>query len=175
MVDVRGKRVQRLLFARDVLWYAVCPEHPVLLVICRDPTGKQKDDFFFTTDLSRKPEEVVEQYASRWAIEETFKNVKQSLGAEEPQLRSAQGPERVAAFAFWLYSVVWLWFINSESKNTSVVSVPWYPRKATPSFTDAMASLRRLLWRQRIFPRSETPVLTKENAMVLIEALAYAA
>lgn len=175
MVDVRGKRVQRLLFAREVLWYAVCPERPVLLVICRDPTGKQKDDFFFTTDLSRKPEEVVEQYASRWAIEETFKNVKQSLGAEEPQLRSAQGPERVAAFAFWLYSVVWLWFINSESKSTSVVSVPWYPQKATPSFTDAMASLRRLLWRQRIFPRSETPVLTKENAMVLIEALAYAA
>ena len=175
MVDVRGKRVQRLLFVREVLWYGVRPDHPVLLVICRDPTGKQKDDFFFTTDVSRKPEEVVEQYASRWAIEETFKNVKQSLGAEEPQLRSGQGPERVAAFAFWLYSVVWLWFINSESKSTSVVSVPWYPQKATPSFIDALASLRRLLWRQRIFPRSETPVLTKENATVLIEALAYAA
>jgi hypothetical protein len=147
----------------------------IVMVDVRDPTGKQKDDFFFTTDLSRKPRDVVEQYASRWAIEETFKNVKQSLGAEEPQLRSAQGPERVAAFAFWLYSVVWLWFIDSESKSTSVVNVPWYPQKARPSFIDAMASLRRLLWRQRIFPRSETPVLTKENAMVLIEALAYAA
>ena len=173
MVDVRGKCVPRMLFAREVVWYAVCPDHPLLLVICRDPTGKQKDDFFFTTDVSRKP--VIEQYASRWAIEETFKNVKQRLGAEEPQLRSAQGPERVAAFAFWLYSVVWLWFINSESRSTSVVSVPWYPQKTTPSFIDAMASLRRLLWRQRIFPRSGTPVLTKENAMVLIEALAYAA
>jgi hypothetical protein len=175
MVDVRGKRVQRLVFALEVVWYAVCPDHPVLLVICRDPSGKQKDDFFFTTDVSAKPAEVVERYASRWAIEETFKNVKQGLGAEEPQLRSAQGPERVAAFSFWLYSVVWLWFIKSESRTASVVRLPWYPQKSTPSFTDAMASLRRLLWRQRIFPRSGTPTLTKENAMVLIEALAYAA
>jgi hypothetical protein len=175
IVDVRGKRLQRLVSARKVLWYAVCTEQPVLLVICRDPTGKQKDDFFFTTDLSAKPEHVVERYASRWAIEETFKNVKQSLGAQEPQLRSGQGPERVAAFAFWLYSVVWLWFISSRAWSRSVVRLPWYPQKSTPSFTDAMASLRRLLWRQRIFPRSETPTLTKENALMLIEALAYAA
>ncbi len=174
-VDVRGKRVPRLLFARTLLWYAVCPEHPVLLVICRDPSGRQKDDFFFTTDLSAKPAEVVERYASRWAIEETFKNVKQRLGAEEPQLRSAQGPERVAAFSFWLYSVVWSWFIRSKSRTTSLPSLPWYPQKSTPSFADALASLRRLLWRQRIFARSETPALTKENAAVLIEALAYAA
>jgi len=32
-VNVRGKRVQRLLFARKVLWYAVCTQQPVLLVI----------------------------------------------------------------------------------------------------------------------------------------------
>jgi len=174
-VDVRGKRVQRLVFCRTLLWYAVCPERPVLLIICRDPSGKQKDDFFFTTDLSATPAEVVERYASRWAIEETFKNVKQCLGGEEPQLRSAQGPERVAAFSFWLYSIVWLWFIRSESRTTSVVRLPWYPQKRTPSFIDALASLRRLLWRQRIFPASGTRALTNENAALLIEALALVA
>lgn len=174
-VDIRGKRVKRLLYARTVLWYAVCPTHPVLLVICRDPSGKQKDDFFFTTDLRAKPQEVVERYASRWAIEETFKNVKQGLGGEEPQLRSAKGPERVAAFSFCLYSIVWSWFIRSKSRRTSFINLPWYPQKRTPSFTDALASLRRLLWRQRIFHGSESPALTKENATVLIEALAYAA
>ena len=174
-VDVRGKPVQRLVFCRTLLWYAVCPERPVLLIICRDPSGKQKDDFFFTTDLTATPAEVVERYASRWAIEETFKNVKQCLGGEEPQLRSAQGPERVAAFSFWLYSIVWLWFIRSESRTTSVVRLPWYPQKRTPSFIDALASLRRLLWRQRIFPASGTRALTNENAALLIEALALVA
>jgi hypothetical protein len=50
-IDVRGKTVQRLLFCRPVLWYHVCPTRMVLLVIVRDPTGTQPDDFFFTTDL----------------------------------------------------------------------------------------------------------------------------
>jgi len=175
MVDVRGKRVRRLVVVRTLLWYAVCSERPVLLVICRDPRGKQKDDFFFTTELSATAADVVERYASRWAIEETFKSVKQSLGGQEPQLRSAQGPERVAAFSFWLYSIVWLWFIRSGSRTTSIVSLPWYPQKRTPSFIDALASLRRLLWRQRIIPASGTRALTNENAALLIEALAQVA
>lgn len=174
-VNERGKSVQRMVFTQEVVWYAVCPERPVLLVICRDPSGKMKDDFFFTTDVSQKPQEVIEHYASRWSIEDTFKNVKQSLGGEEPQLRSAEGPQRVAAFSFWLYSVLWLWFLKSKSKNTSVVILPWYPQKRVPSFIDAMASLRRLLWSRRIFSSSGTPMLTKKNAMVLIEALAYSA
>ena len=174
-VNERGKSVQRMVFTQEVVWYAVCPERPVLLVICRDPSGKMKDDFFFTTDVSQKPQEVIEHYASRWSIEDTFKNVKQSLGGEEPQLRSAEGPQRVAAFSFWLYSVLWLWFLKSKSKNTSVVILPWYPQKRVPSFIDAMASLRRLLWSRRIFSSSGTPMLTKKNAMVSIEALAYSA
>jgi len=101
--------------------------------------------------------------------------VKQSLGGEEPQLRSAEGPQRVAAFSFWLYSVLWLWFLKSKSKSTSVVILPWYPQKSAPSFIDAMASLRRVLWSRRIFSSSGTPMLTKKNAMMLIEALAYSA
>jgi hypothetical protein len=45
-LDVRGKPVERLLLCRPVLWYHVCPQRLVLLVIVRDPLGKQPDDFF---------------------------------------------------------------------------------------------------------------------------------
>jgi len=46
VVDERGQAVERLLLCRPVLWYAVCPDRQVLLVIGRDPHGKQRDDFF---------------------------------------------------------------------------------------------------------------------------------
>ncbi len=64
-VEERGKVVERLLLSRPVLWYAVCPDRRVLLVIVRDPTGKQRDDFFFTTDIEASAAAVVEHYAGR--------------------------------------------------------------------------------------------------------------
>jgi hypothetical protein len=52
VIDMRGHRVDRLLYSRPVLWYHTCPDHLVRLVIVRDPEGTQPDDFFFTTDLA---------------------------------------------------------------------------------------------------------------------------
>ena len=37
------------LYSKVVMWYKVSAQ-PVLLVISRDPEGKEKDDFFFTMD-----------------------------------------------------------------------------------------------------------------------------
>jgi CTP:molybdopterin cytidylyltransferase MocA len=51
----------------------------------------------------------------------------------------------------------------------------WYPKKATPSFADAIASLRRTLWHQRIFAASDQPRLTAKTAEAIIDELARAA
>ena len=51
----RGRARERLVIHREVLWYGVCPNHPVLMVISRDPGGKERDDYFFSTDLSVSP------------------------------------------------------------------------------------------------------------------------
>lgn len=75
----RGKVRKRLVYARLVLWYRVS-KTPVLLVIIRDPTGKERDDFFVSTDLSLQPGQVIAGFAGRWSIEETFKNTKQFVG-----------------------------------------------------------------------------------------------
>src|SRR5439155_5425444 len=47
-LNLRGKQAERLVLSRRVLWYGLLPEHLVLLVIVRDPQGRQPDDFFFT-------------------------------------------------------------------------------------------------------------------------------
>lgn len=49
---------KRLIYARQVPWHRVC-KTPVSLLISRDPEGKERDDFFFTTDLSLTPEQVI--------------------------------------------------------------------------------------------------------------------
>ena len=46
----RGKHRTRLVYTRTVLWYHVLPDRPVLLVISRDPEGKEKDDFTAVQD-----------------------------------------------------------------------------------------------------------------------------
>ena len=173
-VNLRGKTATRLVATWDVLWYAVRPDQLVRLVICRDPDGIEPDDFFFTTDPQATAAAVVEQYAGRWSIEDTFKNVKQLLAGHTPQFWKHQGPERTAAFSLWLYSLVWFWYLNHRD-STGWISRPWYPNKSSPSFADALALLRRDLWRQRIFPTSDMPSLDVENAESLITILAYAA
>jgi hypothetical protein len=175
LVDERGKARERLVFCREVLWYNVRKDRPVLLVVSRDPKGREPDDFFFTTDLDMAPEDVVARYAGRWSIEDTFKNVKQNLRGQDPQTWKGKGPERAAAFSFVLYSLVWLWYVETQGTRISWIPTPWYSKKSTPSFLDALASLRRVLWRRRIFTTSESRPLPPEIADTLIHVLSRAA
>lgn len=170
----RGKTKKRLIYARQVVWYRVS-KTPVLLVISRDHEGKERDDFFFTTDLSLKPDQVVGGFAGRWSIEDTFKNTKQFIGAQEPQTSKGQGPERAAMLSLWLSSVVWLWYLSQKGRSGKIRVPPWYPKKVHPSFQDALASLRRHLWGQRIISMFGKRLGHDKNIQVLLEALSRAA
>jgi len=171
----RGKTRKRLVTCRAVLWYRVRPDAPVLLVISRDAAGKEKDDFFFTTDRSLAGAVVVSEFASRWPIEDTFRNVKQFLGGEQPQSWRGKGPARVAGFAYFLYALIWLWYIQHGYAATSVPSAPWYPSKCTPSFKDALAALRTGLWRERFFQTVPRNAQMDQFHELLVSALARAA
>lgn len=170
----QGKEKERLVYARKVVWYRVS-QQPVLLVISRDPTGKEKDDFLFTTDLSLAAAEVIGCFAGRWSIEDTFKNTKQLIGGQEPQTWKGRGPERAAAISFWLSSVIWLWYLRRKTEQRSFVIHPWYPGKLAPSFADALSCLRSVLWRERIKIMFGTNVVHDKKLEFLIEALASAA
>jgi len=64
-VQIRGQWLTRLVHVRQVLWYAVCPTALVLLVIVRDPAGKEPDDYYFTTDLQATAAQVIETLKAR--------------------------------------------------------------------------------------------------------------
>ena len=176
-VNMRGRKVLRLAAEYTVLWYHVCKTRPVKLVIARDPDGIEDDDFFFTTDVDLAPTVVIAQYSGRWSIEDTFRNTKQFVGGQDPQTWKINGPERAAAFSFIVYSLTWIWFIQAKKyKNTCWPSWPWYRAKSTPSFQDALAGLRAVLWHSRILSNSaKTPLYTKNMTTIIINVLAYVA
>ena len=170
----RGQMRTRLVYTKVILWYRVLHQ-PVLLVISRDPQGKEKDDFLFTTDVTMDPATVIGDYADRWAIEDTFKNTKQLIGGQQPQTFKRQGPERAAGLSLWLYSMVWLWYLLQKSNKRTFMVTPWNPTKATPSFADALRGLRRELWTERIKAMFGMSAVHDKKFEFLLEALAPAA
>ena len=56
--------------------------------------------------------------------------------------------------SLWLYSAIWTWYITTFDTKCTWSVRPWYPKKQTPSFLDALAALRRTLWAERITPLS---------------------
>ena len=173
---MRGREVLRLAAEYTVLWYHVCKTRPVKLVITRDPDGIEHDDFFFTTDVQLAPDVVIAQYSGRWSIEDTFRNTKQFMGGQDPQTWKINGPERAAAFSFIVYSLTWIWFIQAKKyKKTCWPSLPWYRSKVTPSFQDALAGLRAVLWHSRILNNSGETSLFAKKMNAIINVLAYAA
>lgn len=165
---------QRLVYARKVVWYRVS-QQPVLLVISRDHRGKEKDCFFFTTDLTLTAEQVIRGFVGRWSIEDTIKNTKQLIGGQEPQTWKGRGPERAAAVSFWICSVVWFWYLLRKTEHRSVITRPWYPTKLEPSFADALSCLRSMIWRQRIKIMFGKNIVHDKKIEFLIKALASAA
>ena len=174
-VDVRGKSTTRRVHVRDVLWYGVNKTSLVRLVIVRDPDGVEPDDYFFTTDLTATGADVATRYAARWPIEVCFRDVKQDLGAQDPQSWKRQGPERAAALSLWLHAVTWCWYLQTHPDGTTWTPRPWYPAKATPSFLDALAALRKALWSQRITAMSRSGPDNTKITEAILDTLAYAA
>ena len=173
-VCVRGQMVERMLWSRTLLWYETTRSRPHLLVIVRDPSGHQCDDFFIASDTTMTPAEVAGLYSDRWAIEDANRNLKQCLGVQNPQSWVGDGPERVVSLAGWLYSAVWHWYLTVHAEDPTWPDRPWYTTKRTPSFADALAALRSETWSAILGGPARDPD-SQQIATTLISVLANAA
>ncbi|MGH7881510.1 MAG: hypothetical protein ACREN8_01175 [Candidatus Dormibacteraceae bacterium] len=172
---IRGQMVERQLWARQILWYEVARSRPIFLVVVRDPTDHKRDDFFISTNPSAIPAQVASTYADCWAIEDTNRNLKQYLRAQDPQSWVFLGPERIVSLACWLYAAVWHWYLAFQDAPPTWPERPWYTSKRTPSFADALAALRRENWIHTIFATTRLQTLTPEISNSILNVLAEAA
>ena len=154
-VRLYGKTVCVRYKTRIALWYNSAGNMPLRIVVVRDPSGRRRDDAFYSTDADMPIEAILETYAKRWSLEVAFRDTKQQLGFERSQARTRKAVERTGPFAFVAYTMTVAWFCrNGHHHYPTLPIMPWYRHKRGPSFADMQTLLRRELLRQRF---SHTP------------------
>ena len=125
---------------------------PMRWVHTHDVQGTHRDDWVYSTDPDLTPAQIVSFFTGRWPIETTFQEVRQHLGFETTRQRTDASVLRAAPCLLGLFSVVALIYGTHLQRHAhlSVAQTPWYA-KTEPTFSDALAAVRRLFWTQTVF------------------------
>ena len=124
---------------------------PIRWVFVRDVQGTHRDEYFYTTDTTLSGEQIASWFTARWPIETTFQEVRAHLGFETPRQYVAKSVLRTAPCLLGLFSVVCLIFAeHARLHRIQVRQTQWYT-KAEPTFSDAIATVRRLFWQTTVF------------------------
>lgn len=150
---------QRLveLLSSTGLWYHAAGGQglvPVRWVFVHDLDGTHRDEYIYTTDPSLSPEQIVSWFTARWPIETTFQEIRAHLGFETPRQYVAKSVLRTAPCLLGVFSVICLIFAeHSRRHRVRVRQTKWYV-KTEPTFSDVIATVRRLFWKEAIFEKS---------------------
>ena len=125
---------------------------PLRWVFVRDLSGTHRDEYFYSTDASLTPQEIISLYTGRWDIETTFQEPRAHLGLESTRGWCRRTVLRAAPCLFGLYTVVALLYLSLPQPQRSA-SVDW-PGKAAVTFSDALTAVRRWLWAAWVFPQA---------------------
>ncbi len=167
-----GERLVEIV-SGTALWHHPGRLVPIRYVLVRDVEGELRPQAFLCTDLDADPVDI-----RRWSIEVTFAEVRRHLGVETQRHREAIRPEgrkregacegsdpaiaRITPALLGLFSLVTLWAHDLYATQTPVPrTASWYS-KPLPTFSDALARVRRELWTHHDFGTSATaPDLVK--------------
>jgi DDE superfamily endonuclease len=165
-------RELRVQVIRDILWYRGSKTDPIAVVLVRDPLGQWRDEALVTTDPNASAAFVIQGYCRRWSVELAFFDSKQHLGLHDPQVRSERSVERAHPMAWFLESLVILWYCAEGHQGSHVErDRPWYTTKVTPTFTDMLGALRLQMWEHKIFGESGEEVPSRECIRRLLHTL----
>jgi hypothetical protein len=127
---------------------------PVRWVFVHDVQGTHRDEYFYTTDISLSLQQIVSWFTARWPIETTFQEMRAHLGFETPRQYVAKSVLRTAPCLLGLFSVICLIFAeHTRGHCIQIRTTEWYV-KTEPTFSDAMATVRRLFWQETIFEKA---------------------
>jgi hypothetical protein len=175
-VEVYGRTVRVRVKVFDALWYSVSGGRLLRFVLVRGWPGHKDDDVLCSTDLSAKPEQIIQDYCLRWSLEVTFHETKGRLGFEDPQNRTERAVERTAPMSLWVYTLTVAWYITAGASLKAarlLPQLPWYIKKV-PAFSDMLAALRRETWRHRLLQSSSATTTNQKSLAPLLQAVAYA-
>ena len=137
------------IVSETALWYSTgLPAVPVRWVLIRDPQEDFETQALLCTDLDADPERMISWFVKRWQMEATFQEARQRLGFETQRHWSKRAIQRTAPALLGLFSVVTLFAHRYMAKGEgSIRRTAWYD-KSHPTFSEALALVRRKLWSQ---------------------------
>jgi hypothetical protein len=141
-------RSERLLqiVSGTAIWHHPGRLVPIRYVLVRDVAGAFKPQAFLCTDLDADPVDILRWFVRRWSIEVTFAEVRRHLGVETQRQWSDPAIARTTPALLGLFSLITLWANDLYATHASAPrTASWYP-KPLPTFSDALATVRRELW-----------------------------
>jgi hypothetical protein len=137
------------------VWYkSGQPPAPIRWVLVRDPSGEHDPQAFLSTDLDAEPCTILGWFVSRWRVETTFqagaaKRIQRThLGVETQRQWSGRAILRTTPVLPGLFSLITLWadsLVRVAPATLRPNAAAWY-HKREPTFSGAIAAVRRVLW-----------------------------
>jgi hypothetical protein len=179
--DWYGEGPREVEVATDTaVWYhAGKPPVAIRWVLIRDPHERFTPHALLSTNLDHTPEQLLSWFVRRWTIEGTCEEARAHLGMATQRQWHDRAIARATPALLSLYSIMTLTaHLLIDKGATCVRSTAWYS-KPHPTFADAIAWGRRLLWEHLHFSTSqqETDMIQIPRTLLerFTEALCYAA
>jgi len=168
------------VYTETAVWY--CGRNtpvPIRWVLIRDPRGQFEPQALLSTNPAHSPQQMLSWFVRRWRLEVTFEEARAHLGLETQRQWSDLAIARTTPILFGLFSLVTLMadrLIKHQVKP--VRSAAWYT-KEQPTFSDAIAMVRRCLWSSCHFStsrrKSDLVKVPRSLLARLTDAVCYAA
>ena len=176
-----GEGARTVEIASDTaVWYHTgLPPVEIRWVLVRDPAGQFAPQALLCTDPTVAPAQVLAWFVLRWRVEVTFEEVRRHLGVETQRQWAGLAIRRTTPALLGLFSLVTLYaHPQMGSPAATVRRAAWY-HKELPTFSDALALVRRELWGHLAFCMSgeESDLVKVPRALLerFTDALCYAA
>jgi hypothetical protein len=142
-----GQRCTLEVATGTAVWYSsgMPPAH-IRWVLVRDPAGVREIQAFLCADLKATPEEILGWFVQRWSVETTFQESRQHMGVETQRQWSDLAIARTTPALFGLFSLITLWAADAKLVGDLRPRTAAWHKKDEPSFSDAIALVRRRFW-----------------------------
>lgn len=175
-----GKREVEIC-TNTAIWYNSQKSSQVEIrwVLIRDPLGEFEPQALLSTKLSHKPLQILIWFVRRWRLEVTFEETRAHVGIETQRQWNDPAIARTTPILFGLFSIVTLMAdVLIKNETPAVRQAAWYA-KEYPTFSDAIAIVRRCLWSSCHFSMSgrQSDVVKIPRSLLerLTDAVCYAA
>ncbi len=162
------------------IWYhGGLPPARIRWVLIRDPEKRFDPIALLSTDPVSTPLDIITFYVRRWQVEVTYEESRAHLGVETQRQWSDKAIARSTPLLLALFSIVTLMASRLATHNRlPILQASWY-QKLNPTFSDALAVVRKHLWSNPDFFMSPSKTNGAKSPPDLLEyfsrALCYAA